>query len=177
MPRTFVDTWFVKGALDAETVAQRIGEDRAILATSLVCENSRAAARRIYQKSDGLGVFFAHFYTNRDRLRGLPSVMWRDRDVQYVEDIKAIRTAIVAITGEDEATAFPTVNDGFLRRFDIPSDAELFPFDCSLRAGEFSEAVRSLSDALNEQIAEFMASRFKTGAVEVATMVFRAEVN
>ncbi len=172
MAQTRVDSFFFDGNLSAAEVSRRVGQE-ASPASSLPMENSMAATKRLAWANGGMSTVFVPYKSPVDRLRGLPMTLWRNRDIQYVKDIAEIRKAISLAAGEDEDKLFLSPSVDNLRRFEQPSDCEFFSFDCSLRGGTWSEAIVSLSEALDIQISEFMATRFNSGVKKLCTMVLR----
>ncbi len=172
MAQTYVNTFFFDGALSIDEVSTRVGPD-ATPASTLVFENIRAATRRLAWASAGIGTFFVHFYSPLDRLHGLSSVLWRNRDIQYVEDIGEIRKAISELVGETEDKLFLAPSPFLVSKYEQASDCKFFTFDCALRKGNWRKEVLSISAALDGQIAEFWATRFDNTKT-VRTMVLRS---
>ena len=173
MAQTYVDTFFFDGALSANEITTRVGRN-AILVSSLVHEDASAAMQRLASFAEvGVGAFFTHFYSPLDRLQNLPVILWRNRDIQYVNDICEIRAAISRIVGEPEGALFLAPPRFLLSEYGQANEFKFFSFDCSLRNGAWGKDVLSLSNALDEQIAAFWSTRFVNAKI-VRTMVLRS---
>ena len=177
MARTLVDTYFFDGALTEEQISSRVGGNAIVVNPDWYVGDIRSAFHKLRKLDVASGVVGIHYYGKRDRLLGLSPTLWNNRDAKFVDDIRLIRKAIMDEIGDhDEEKLFPSVNKSIRREFDIPDDAPCFDFDRSFVGGNFPRNVKNLADALDEQIRDFLKTRF-IQTFEPRTLVMKVVVS